>query len=111
MNSADQTPDEQPITSVLGAADTNAAPPDADVLAKLKAQSTAAFNAAGARKRFRRRAAWFGAMAAAVAIGVGLYFWWAARNPTLREVFAIMEKAGTLHIRIDKGGKSTNYWY
>src|SRR5262245_55238313 len=125
MNPHDDIPDdgkdEEQIASVLKASETSAAPPDLDLLARLRTQSTEAFSAAsaqpaptGARQRptFLRKARWLGAAAAIVVAGVGLYFWLAPGRSgvALGQVLDNVEKADTLHVRFSLGDKQVEYW-
>jgi len=122
MNPHDENPndakDEEQMASVLASSETDAPLPDPDVLARLRAQSAAAFAAASApsaeRKRSMlfRRPRWLGAAAAAVVIGLGLYFWLApgASAVTLGQVLDNVDKADTLHVRVSRGDKQFEYW-
>src|SRR5258708_6137571 len=81
MNPHDEPRDEEQIASVLGTSETDAAPPDRDVLDRLRGQSTEVFSAAayhsakGKRPMIYRGARWLGAVAAVVVFGLGFYFW------------------------------------
>ena len=100
MNPHDDKPedaqDEERIAAILKAVETDAAPPDPAVLAQVRTQSTDAFRAASPRPMylvFFRRARWFAATAAAVIIGVGLYFW-LAPGPSNIALGQVLEKQG-----------------
>src|SRR5438874_1802745 len=121
MNPHDDMKDEEQWASVLGSSEADAAPPDPDFLARLRAQSSEAFAAASSqpapgaeRKRpmFIRQARWFGTIAAVVIVGVGLYFWFAPASSgvTLGEVLDNVEKANTFHARLS-GIQPIEFWH
>ena len=60
-----------------------------------------------------RKARWFGAVAAAVIVGVGVYFWLALdyASVALGQVLANTEQAETLHVRITSGDKQMEFWH
>jgi tetratricopeptide (TPR) repeat protein len=111
----DDPKDEERIASVLATSETDAAPPDPEVLAKLRAQSTDAFAAAQTAKRsmFYRRARWLGAAAAAIVIGVALYSWFApsASAVTLGQVLDNLDKADTVHLRFSRDNEQFEFWH
>ena len=121
MNRDDDIKDDEQIAPILAASETDAAPPDPAVLARLRAQSTEAFKAASApRPMFFRRARWLGAAAAVVAFGIGLYFWLstgasAVAGVTLGQVLENSEKADTLQFGFSRGSQRGNqklvFWH
>ena len=125
MNPHDDTPDdikdEEQIAAALAAAQIDAAPPDAEALARIRAQSTEAFTAAPlqraptATKRPApfARARWLGAAAAVILIGFGLYSWLAPglSGATLGQVLENLEKADTLHVRLTRGDQKLEFWH
>ncbi len=114
----DDAKDEEQLAAALAASESAAAPPEAEFLAKLRAQSTDAFVAGSPlpvepRKRpmFYRR--WLaGAAAAVVLVGVSAYAWIALTSPslTLGQAFDQFDQAGTLHARLVRGGKTYEFW-
>jgi tetratricopeptide (TPR) repeat protein len=118
--------DEEQIASALTASEADAAPPDREFLAQLRGQSTEAFAAAAAQAAgqtspgrnawptgiFRRRR-WLGAAAAAIVIGVALYYSLApgASGVALGQVLDNVEKADTLYVRMSDGDKKMEYWH
>src|SRR5262249_24442101 len=113
---ADDAQDEKQLASMLGAADSDAAPPDPELLAKLRAQSTEAFAASSARpvpiKRWRP-ARWLAAAAVIAIVGMGLYFWLSPgpSGVALGQVLDNTEKADTLHARFRLGEQEIEFWH
>ena len=122
MNPNDDTKDEEQIAAILSSTTNDAAPPDADVLARLRAQSTAAFaateNAAAVRSSSRairmKRVRWLGAAAAVLFVvsGLGVYFWLVPgpHGVSFGQVLENMEKADTMHMLVTRGKKQTEIW-
>jgi tetratricopeptide (TPR) repeat protein len=115
MNPQDEARDEDQISSLLGALNSDVPPPDSAALARLRAASTAVFG--GERKaRFggRRVKRWLAPIAAAAVIAlVALRVWmpFAPSGLPLREVFENSEKADTLHIRFARGDQHLEVWH
>jgi tetratricopeptide (TPR) repeat protein len=114
MNPHDDNREEEQMASLLAAMEKDAAPPDRDFLAQLRAQSTDAFSTAsaphppagqGERRRFARGLRWLAA-AAAVVLGVALYFWLSPGRSAVAfgKVLENAENAETLHLRVSVQG-------
>ena len=115
----DRTQDDEQIASVLASSQADAAPPDKEFLAQLRMQSTDAFTAAAASppvadapgspapaipRGFFRRSRWLGGIAAAVTVGIGLYYLLApgVSGVAFGLVLEKLEEAKTLHVRISQ---------
>ncbi len=112
MSPNDEIREEEQIVFLLSALAKGAPPPDQDVLAKLRAQATAAFQEASSQapsrvERKRRMnfslVRWLGA-AAAVLLGVTLYFWQPAgpAGVALGQVLENSEQADSLHVHFQR---------
>jgi Flp pilus assembly protein TadD len=135
MNPHNENRDEEQVASFLAATERDVVPPDPDFLARLRVQSTEAFqNApgcwssafrrseevaghrlkAGLQRWFFRSARWIAA-AAAILLGVGLCFWLVPGQPANAFGKAIenVESADTLHLRLslNRGLKHVEVWH
>ncbi len=102
------------FATTLASIQGDAVPPDAAVLARLRAQSTEAFAATAVqppRTLGFRPVRWFAAAAAMIVIGVGAYFWLTPRGVTLGQVVANSEQAETLHLRVIRGQAKMEFWH
>src|SRR5262245_17794959 len=110
MNHPDDRDDEQ-LASLLPSIEKDAAPPDREFLARLRAQSAEAFSQAAsqplpikARKRpmFARSVRWLGtAAAAAVLLALGWYYGFGPGRPadTFGKVLENVENADSVYLR------------
>jgi predicted Zn-dependent protease len=125
MNPNDEIQEEDRIAALLGATDKDAAPPDQEALARLRAQSTEAFAASSIKpsstpERNRRMVfnmtRWVAA-AAAIIVGAGVYFWLApatnnnALGATLGQVLENSDQADSLHLRFQRDGSKMEFWH
>ncbi len=124
MNHPDENRDGELFASLLPALDRDAAPPDREFLARLRAQSAEAFARASAqplplkeRKRpmFVRAARWsLAAAAAAVLVGLVWYYGPGSGRPAdaFGSVLENVENARTVHLRVRYGGdKKLEFWH
>src|SRR5262249_49163373 len=125
MNHPDEDRDEEQLASLLPSIEKDAAPPDREFLARLRALSAEAFSQASwqplplkERKRpmFAYAVRWLGAAAAAVAlIGLTWYYGFGPGRPadTLGKVLENVENADTVYLRVryDGGAKSVEFWH
>src|SRR5262249_61670465 len=106
----------------LAAVAKDAVPPDRELLARLRAQSTEAFAGSvqslsiGVRKRpmISRAGRWLGAAAAAVLlVGGGLYVFFSLSPSAVAfgKVLENTERADTLHLRVSLPGKHVEFWH
>jgi predicted Zn-dependent protease len=123
MNHPDDPRDEELFAALLPALDKDAAPPDREVLARLRAQSAEAFSQAPSqplplreRKRsmFARAVRWLGAAAAAVVL-FGLAWHYGPGRPAdaFANVLENVEGADTVHLRVryDGGAREVEFWH
>jgi predicted Zn-dependent protease len=125
MNHPDDDRDDEQLASLLPSVEKDAAPPDREFLARLRAQSAEAFAQASSqplplkeRKRpmFALAVRWLGAAAAAVAlIGLTWYYGFGPGRPadTLGKVLENVENADTVYLRVryDGGAKNIEFWH
>jgi hypothetical protein len=108
MNPHDEIRNEEQIASLLAALEKDAEAPDRKLLAQLRERSSEAFSQAAPRLLPRnllplsRAARWLGAAAAAIVIGIGLYYWLAPQQsgPTFGSLLETVERADTVHLQI-----------
>jgi predicted Zn-dependent protease len=123
MNPHDDEREEKELASHLAAADKDAAPPDKNFLADLRARSSEAFASSSASSPVtspapRKRPMFFRRLleitiAASVLLGVALT-WWLSPAPVLAlgQVLDKTEEADTIHLRLrDRQGKQLDYWH
>jgi Flp pilus assembly protein TadD len=120
MNPHDEAKQEQQIASLLAATQTGAPPPDPEMLARLRAQSTEAFALAShrAREQQRRRVGralrWIGSSAAAVLIlAVSVFFLLlpSGSGVALGKVLDDVNNADTLHLRFSRTALQVDFWH
>jgi Flp pilus assembly protein TadD len=113
--------DEAPFASLFAKLESEAAPPDRDALARLRAQTAEAFAAAshpsttGERKRpmFFRATHWLGTVAAAAVIVAAVLFAFVIgpSGVALGQALDNSEKADTLRLRFRRGETKLEFWH
>jgi predicted Zn-dependent protease len=120
MNPNEEIQEEERIAALLATTDKDAAPPDPEVLARLRAQSSEAFAASSVKpssapERNRRMVfsmtRWVAA--AAIIVGAGLYFWLAPgpSGVAFGQVLENTEKADALHLRFRQFQSTLEVWH
>jgi predicted Zn-dependent protease len=117
MMPPDDTRNEEQFASLLKKAETDAVPPDPELLERLRVESTQAFTESRAAKaqHLRKHVLRWLSAAAALVLGVGLYFLLGPGQSAraFGRVLEDLEKAPSLHVRVSTrhGPGCVEFWH